>query len=164
MPLWIAVWLPRIIGSQSLNMIFCMSADTTDRVFCQTISSVIQGAWKEHIHFVEGGQVKAKINKHNTAVRSRHKSYVIIQYLWPNFPTQCPKWIFIIYIVLDEKKKKHPKLIYHIPWFGYIDNRKSAFIGPKKFDRTFWKITPPLYSHRNRWKKMAKMIGRIYIY
>ena len=30
------------------------------------------------------------------------------------FPTQCPKWIFVILIVLVEKK--YTKLIYHMPW------------------------------------------------
>ena len=41
------------------------------------------------------------------------KSWVI-QYYGAYFPTRCPKWILIIFIVLVEKK--HTKLIYHMPW------------------------------------------------
>ena len=48
------------------------------------------------------------------AGRSRHKSHGVIQYQGSYFPTRCPKWIFIILIVLVEKK--HTKLIYHMPW------------------------------------------------
>ena len=49
-----------------------------------------------------------------TAGRSRHKSHGVIQYYGSYFPTRSPKWMFIIPIVLVEKK--HTKLIYHIPW------------------------------------------------
>ena len=48
------------------------------------------------------------------AGRSRHKSHWVIQYLGSYLPTRCPKWIFIIPIVLVEKK--HTKLISHTPW------------------------------------------------
>ena len=58
---------------------------------------------------------KTKRAQHRAAEgRSRHKSHGVIQYQGLYFPTRCPKWIFIILIILVEKK--HTKLIYHMPW------------------------------------------------
>ena len=46
------------------------------------------------------------------------------------FPTRCPKWIFIILIVLVEKK--HTKLIYHMPWLGLLYFPAGHFPGERE--------------------------------
>ena len=53
------------------------------------------------------GKIK-KTNKHNAELQGADPGTIV-----PGtyFPTQCPKWIFIVLV-----EKKHTKLIYRMPW------------------------------------------------
>ena len=70
---------------------------------------------------------------------------------------RCPKWIFIILIVLVEKNT----LNWYITCHGYINIHHSPFICPIKINRKFWKDHEGseikfTYFHRNCWKKIAQ--------
>ena len=54
-------------------------------------------------------------------------------------PTRCSKWIFVILIVLVDKK--HTKLIYHMPWFYQYP--PLPFHRPYKKQSKILKYYPP---------------------
>ena len=103
-----------------------------------------------------------------TAGRSWHKRYGVIQYQRSYFATRCPKWIFIISIILVENK--HTKSIYHmLRLYQY-----SPLPFHRSYKNWFFFYNPPLNNggpeikctcfHRNSWKKLPKMIGRMASY
>ena len=62
--------------------------------------------------------------------------------------TQCPKWIFIIPIVLVGKTT----LDWYIACHAYINNHQTPFIGPIKIYLIFWHITFPWIMEVLKWK------------
>ena len=77
-------------------------------------NSTRSNGYKLEKNSFNSNQYKQQAQRRAAAGRSRHKSHGVIQYQGSYFPTQCPKWIFVILIVLVEKK--YTKLIYHMPW------------------------------------------------
>ena len=85
------------------------------RRLCYTMTNVLYSLKKlatqlsVFLLWLKGSLKKKKKNRHSAELR---RAYSATKVHGPYFPTQCPKWSFIIPIVLVE----HTKLIYHMPW------------------------------------------------